>query len=232
MENFISFNSRYVDAQNFSQNAAKQILKVGPSKLVEFLDALGYPVRPDKKSGGFYGVCPVCRSQNCYIGTNGKAHTVYWRCLDKSGACPSNGDVFKTPRNLLSLVKFILGTQKAAFKAMATFLGCEDRPFDITNGKLDEADGYTFVVADEGLAAKLRGVGAYAITFDGNFDDPSLRRKYLICVLDESIARRFETGTNVVIVHSPTMFEGLTGLDLKKRAQSIMRVAMFQGRRP
>jgi len=116
-----TFNPRYVDAQNFSQNAASLLLTKGTVGLADFLKSLEFPTRPDNNGTGFYAVCPVCRSQTCYIGTNGKNHTVYWLCLDKTRTCESTLESFRTPRNLLSLVKFIVGTQGKAYK------GCDRR---------------------------------------------------------------------------------------------------------
>ncbi len=55
------------------------------------------------------------------------------QCLSK--ACSSNADDFKTPKNLLSLVKYRVGSQGAAYAAISQFLGFAGRSFDITNGK-------------------------------------------------------------------------------------------------
>ncbi|WP_435020727.1 hypothetical protein TA3x_001987 [Tundrisphaera sp. TA3] len=224
-----SFNLRYVDAQNFSQNASRMLLDGGTGKFVSFLDSLSYPVRPDKNDTGFYGVCPVCRSANVFLGTNGKSHLIYWKCLDKSGACETNRTTFKTPKNLLSLTRFILGSQGAAYKAIATFLGHGDRPFNITNGKTGTLEGYLFVVENEELKARFDRAGFFSIVYDGEEEDSKLNRMVVVIVMDQggdALADILRARGSVVSVQSPRIFDGMTGERLADRARSVMRVAM------
>ena len=184
---------------------------------------------PDKSRTGYYGVCPVCRSQNCFIGTNGKAHLVYWKCLDKTGVCASTQPSFKTPRNLLSLAKFILGSQAVAFRVISHFLGFGDRPFDITNGKVGLSDGYTFLVGNDWLNDRLFRAGLYVSLYDGDLDKPELRRKVIVIVMDEeaeALAEVLRASGCEVAVYSPSSLNGLRDHELKTRAVIMVRRTM------
>src|SRR6187399_1133891 len=100
-----NFNPKYIDAQNFSENASELLLD--RDQLDEFLGSLDFDLVSNKSGDGYLGLCPVCKQSNCLIGTNGSRHRIWWRCL--SQACKAGRNNFGTPRNLLSLVKFIVG---------------------------------------------------------------------------------------------------------------------------
>lgn len=126
--------NRYTDAKNFSENASRILTEAG--QVADFFQSLNVEMSPARTGEGYICPCPVCRSSTCTIGLAGKIHPIYWRCFARS--CPSNAETFRTPKNLLSFVKFVVGDQAGAFHTISTFLGYEGRSFDITNGKAKE----------------------------------------------------------------------------------------------
>jgi hypothetical protein len=119
-----------LEAQRFSQNASEMLLE--RCQLVEFLKSLGCELHP---SGDVYkAVCPVCKDSSMYIGTNGTYHKIYWGCYSKE--CPTKKPGNKFVANLLGLVRALRpeGSQVAAMKTIAAFLGVR-HSFDITNRK-------------------------------------------------------------------------------------------------
>lgn len=123
---------RSIELQKFSDNAAEILIHQGNVK--EFFDSIGYNTKPHQN--GYRGMCPACVSSYCFIGLNGNAHRIYWRCYDSR--CPSHVAGSGYRRNLLGLVRaFTMPDENLgeAIKTIAAFLGFEGRSFDITNGR-------------------------------------------------------------------------------------------------
>ena len=169
-------NPKYVDAQNFSQNASELLLDGG--RLEEFFETLDHELTPNRHGDGYLALCPVCESSNCLVGLNGSRHRIWWRCLSKS--CPAGRDDFGTPRNLLSLVKHIVGGQGEAIAMIADFLGYAGRSFDITNGKFRSGDqpeeqesthDYVWLVPDGEMKALFDEAGVEAMVYRGRLPE-------------------------------------------------------------
>ena len=212
----VKHNPKYVDAQRFSDNAAQLLIERG--QIAEMFDSLDYSITQNREGDGYIGLCPVCEDSNCLIGLNGKAHRIWWRCLSKS--CPSNADGFKTPKNLLSLAKFLVGSQGAAFAAIADFLGYEGRSFDITNGKFSpqrrEAAGYVWLVPDESLKTTFDEAGIEAVVHAGGV--PPRRTNVYSLLHDKSVPAsggRFD----------PLDWDFLSPAEIRKKCLAIMNRA-------
>ena len=124
---------RAQELQRFSQNASR--LLVDKDRLPALLAELNY-LAERKGENELRGPCPVCRRSYCHIGMNGRVHTIYWKCFDRT--CPSNTGKAKVHHNLLGLVRALVedGKLGTSIKTIAKFLGFEQRSFDITNGKI------------------------------------------------------------------------------------------------
>jgi len=88
------------------------------------------------------------------------------------------------------------------------------------------AEGYTFVVDGESLKEQFDNAGLYAAVWDGDLDNPQLRRKFVVVVMGEggeALAEKLRGRGCVVGVYPPSLFHGLVGKAFRSRGESVLR---------